>query len=309
MRNPTPHKVFSAKLPRRGLTLVEMLVALAIMTILALAIFGISRMLIDTAAQSQAIIFATNNGRHALEQISTDLKKIESGGDLLLIGTNLSLSYGDNIDNDKDGNIDEEEPDGKDNDGDWNLAQDNLHATFYASGSINLQEWRGGGVLNADWGDTHVDEDVVFSSDTLRFHAEATTTTYDEITYSIGSLDGIDHVLLRKVVQWDAGTSTTVSTSGLAYGVLSFNCLYWNPNVTLPDPLNLGWVESWDSTAPPGTGFFDLPAAVAVEVTTYADDEPIESVDFTKDQKRTIIMRTVISVEDVILDNNYPRVD
>jgi prepilin-type N-terminal cleavage/methylation domain-containing protein len=309
MINTNARTKFVASNRRRGLTLIEMLVSLAIMTILALAVFGISRMLMDTAAQSQAIIFATNNGRHALEQISTDLKNIDSSvSNKLLVGTNLSLSYGDNIDNDMDGTIDEELPNGVDDDGDYNAAEDNLHATFDLSGVVDLKEWRGVGFASADWGDRHVDEDVVFSSDTLRFHADPTSPTYvyDEITYSIGSLDGVDHVLLRNVVGWkSSGTSETVSTSGLAYGVLSFNCLYWNPNVALPG--GLGWVETWDSGSPPGTAVFDLPAAVAVEVTTYADDEPIESVDFTKDPKRTMTLRTIISVEAVLLHSNYPR--
>jgi hypothetical protein len=225
---------------------------------------------------------------------------------VLLVGTSRTLSYGDGIDNDQDGSIDEEVANGVDDDGDWDItAGDDRHTSI-----LLLNDERPGGAAAADWGDARVDEDVLFSSDTLRYHTEATSTSYDydEVSYAIGTHNGIDHVLVRKVVEWSGATSTTKSTSGLAYGVLSFNCMFYHSNV---DATSQTWTHSWDSAAPPNPGGyappFDLPAAIALEVVTYADDRPIDTVDLGVDKIKTMTLRTVVTVESVINDANFDQ--
>lgn len=282
---------------RRGVTLVELLVALAILSVIAVSLAGVFMIVLQSTAETQAQLEATGNARHALEQISTEIKRLEDTTPLL-VGTNNTLAYGDLIDNDRDGSIDEETPDGRDDDGDWS----DRHATIPAT-PTDIDE-RPGGVGVDDWGDAGVDEDSLFSSDTLRFHVEATTTTYDydEITYSIGTHNGIDHVLVRSVTQWDSGVSSPTTTSALAYGVLSFNVMYWDSNAVLADQT---WLADWDSTTVVGT--FEYPASVALEIVTYADDRPLDNVNLGGESVKTMTLRTVMNVESVINDSNFDR--
>lgn len=294
--------------PRRGLSLVELLVAIAIALILvgvtASVFLTMLRILERTEIQTQA----TQNLRAALDTISREVKQVEKDpANAYYLATStpaldgLGGPYGDGIDNDEDGSIDEEEPDALDDDGD---ASEDRHALV--AGSPERPAWVG----VDDLGDGGVDEDRRFHLDTLEFEVGPDPVAgYLEarIRYEVQPFDGEERVLTRTLTATTLSSGTLAPvTAPLAYNVLSFNCLHWNPNEA---PASQYWLESWDSAAPPGlpgpSEDFAVPSTLFVELVLYADRRPIETYE-PGQPVQTLALQTIVNVESVILDSDFP---
>lgn len=282
---------------RRAVTLVEMLVALMVATLLFSSVISAFLVLIQMSEDNDIEFEALQGARAAIEMLSNEIKALDHNLPMVFIGidTPLPSTTGDGIDNDGDGTIDEEVPDGLDDDGDWS----DLHAQAGPSFERrNRQGW-------PDLGDIGVDEDEQFHTDTLAYRVYATIPGYDYdlVTYSIATFEGRPYTLVKSVSRWAGGSEIAFSTSPVAYNVLSFNCLYWDPNAIAPAQ---HYVTNWSHTGPFGPPGFELPAAVAITIVAYADRKPIE--DYTPgDPVRTLTLRTVVAIESVIQDAAYPR--
>jgi type II secretory pathway pseudopilin PulG len=288
---------------RRGLTLVEILVAIALAMVILGAVTTTMIQVLQISRDSEVGLDAVANARAALETLSNEIKGASRVPGLTrFVGENVPLSFGDGKDNDGDGSIDEETPNGYDDDGDWSTSPANdLHARFVFSRE------RPHRVGIPDWGDIGVDEDCKFDLDRLTFRsvpAAPADFVFEDVHYEVTDFQGKSRVLVRGSEKLMADTTTIeVTTAPLAYNVLSFNLLYWNPNAT---PENQYWVESWDSAGPFEAPGFELPAAVAAEITVYADPRGIAA--YTDGMPvETQTLRTVIDIENVIQDAAYPR--
>ncbi|HUT23902.1 MAG TPA: hypothetical protein VM492_06145 [Sumerlaeia bacterium] len=256
---------------RRAFTFLEILVALLVALVLLTSVIATFITILNLTAKSDAHLVAVANARAALETISMEIK----GAALPFLGLNDPgglFPGGDGVDNDGDGFVDEEQPDGRnDDEGDW------------ADQHAEIGAWaeRPDGLDVDDLGDFGVDEDCVFHLDELAFRVAPSSGPDYDVRYKVAEFQGRERVLVRSI---DA-----LSTSPLAYDVLSFNCLYWNPAAAAPVER---WVESWSSS-------LNLPACVAVEITVYADAKPIES--YTNGQPvRTVTERSIVNIESMI---------
>ena len=278
------------------------------------ALYSSITQLLRASDETRARVEAMRNGRAALLTLADEFKAISrSGSDYLVLGVNNDTSYGDRIDNDGDGSVDEESVDGRDEDADYNSLTDDQHALIATVGIVNFYE-RQDFVLEDDLGDLNVDEDVVFGDDTLDFQlfppAIDASLTSATISYALGTIDGQAHTLLRTAKIEDVGGSTT-TVSPLAFGVLGLDFMYWDPNGTPGAVLRADrpyWVTDWDSG---DAGSFDppqleLPASIYVRLTLYADRRPIESYDAGA-AVETVTVDTVVNLEDIIGDGSYPR--
>jgi hypothetical protein len=254
--------------------------------------------------ESEARIRADENGRAALMTLSKDIK----GATAPLLGTTFSYEFGNGIDEDGDGRTDEEEPNGRDEDEDWA----DLHALIYTppppqtSGTLYERPlW----VKRPDLGDAGIDEDCRFQSDVLRLRlipADTSQYFFEDLIYGIAPFDGRNNVLVRVSSRLLADGSITTRSAPLSYDVLSFNCLYWNPNAM---PQQQTWLDRWDSRKPPGPGpitTFATPASLLVTVTIYADTTPFENYHPGRVVK-TMTHRSIINIEAVVQDARYPR--
>jgi type II secretory pathway pseudopilin PulG len=256
---------------RRAFTFLEILVALLVALALLTSVVATFITILNLTAKSDAHLVAVANARAALETISMEIK----GAALPFLGLNnpegLFLG-GDGVDNDGDELVDEEQPDGRnDDDGDW------------ADQHAGIGAWaeRPDGLGVDDLGDFGVDEDCVFNLDELAFRVAPSSGPDYDVLYRVAEFQGRERVLVRLI--------DNLSTSPLAYDVLSFNCLYWNPAAAAPAER---WAESWSPS-------LNLPACVAVEITVHADAKPIES--YTNGQPvRTVTERSIINIESMI---------
>lgn len=275
--------------------------------------------------RSHARLEGLRNARSAILTLTDELKSItRNGTQFLLVGINDTAPFGNGIDDDRDRRIDEEVLNGLDDDGDWNPATDDLHALIDPADPIfdrytyTVQGNFGSlfGSQAQDLGDLRVDEDNRFGLDRLVIRVFPNTAvpnlTQRTITYFIGSLDGRSYVLIREARTEFTDQPPVVSSAPLAFGVMGFDVLYWDPNGDpRPGQPRSGrpyWREEWDSGA---VATFDaprlpLPASIFVRVSVYADPKPIET--YTGgDAIETIYMQTVINIEDTIGDALYPR--
>ncbi len=285
---------------RRALTLIELLVSITISLMLVSSVVASFTTLIRAFEKSEILVDVGSNLRMALDTLTREIKQVNTPVIFpgQFIGLDQPLTFGDGRDNDQDGLIDEETPNGLNDDGG---ALDDRHA-LVAGFSERPQ-----GVAVVDFGDGNVDEDNLFHLDRLSFRITqnpAVDFLYQDIVYEVTTFDSVEHVLVRTVRTTSVGNVVSADVSSpVAYNVLSFNCLYWNPNIASSSQ---GWLESWDSSAPPGSGSFDVPASVLVTLTVYADRTPIESY-VGGTEVDTISLSTVINIEDVIQDAAFPR--
>jgi len=296
----------TAKGKGRGWSLVELLIALAIVSIFLIGVFTAFIQILRASDRSERTIEAYQNARTAVETIALYVKaaRIEPGTPAQYFqGLNIPTPTGDRVDNDKDGRVDEEQPDGLDDDGDWVAARDDRHAQV---GEV-YERPRFVGV--ADLGDDHVDEDCVFHRDQLAlaiFPDPAVPGGSDIVTsFAIGTWEGENNVLLQTLWR-DGGTTGTglPEIAPLAYNVLSLNFLYWDPNRSLPY-----WVEHWDAALEwprPAPGL-ELPAAVYISVTVYAAQIPLDQL-LPGQPIETVTASTVVNIEAVIHDPRYELV-
>jgi type II secretory pathway pseudopilin PulG len=286
----------------RGLTLLEIIVAMALTLAILGAVVGTFVQVLRVSRNSEIRLNAVANARTALETLSGEIKAVTRVPDFtFFVGTNAPLAYGDGKDNDADGRVDEELPNGLDDDGDWTAAGDQ-HALFV------FRRERAAQVGKPDLGDKGVDEDNRFNLDQLSFRQAVPDNplfAYEDVHYEVTAFEDKSRVLVRRSDKLSIQTGLfETSIAPLAYNVLSFNLLYWNPNA---QPASQYWVETWDSSTPTRAPGFDLPAAVLVQITVYADPGEIDRYQ-PGQPVETETLQTIVNVENVIQDAAFPRV-
>jgi prepilin-type N-terminal cleavage/methylation domain-containing protein len=301
---------------RRGLSLTEVLVALAISLIFLGSVVTAYVQIAKAADFAEAQVAAHTRARIAVDAVLRDLGGVRSDPlltDQQFFLASSSLTYGDNIDNDRDGNTDEEVVDGRDNDGDWNISRDN-HA------QIGRFRERPDYLGIADLGDFAVDEDIAFSHDELSFLIPSDpggSAFARRITYRVETFDSQDNVLVRRVVTDPGGANETTEVEPVVFEVVSFDVLAMNANDNVNSPVTPArpyWEQNWDSTAiqwpaqsplnaPFGTPPFEFPSAIHVGVTVSAVNIPQSEIDgwpLGGTPLRTVSLSSTTAIEAVI---------
>jgi len=290
--------------------LTEVMMATAVGAIFLTGLIAAFVQVLKTTNRTEAVNTAVANGRVALDSMGVELKQANyvSGMGLFYgpdnptpLVTASGDRYGNAVDDDLDGLVDEEIMDGVDNDGDWTDGADR-HALVAAG----VPE-RAAFVGQADLGDAQVDEDCAFESDQVTFWIVPSpgdpAPRNVEVTFSLGSFEGRDHVLLKTTRTPPNDPNATVEIAPLAENVLSFNALYWMPNGS-----SNYWLSSWNSngaeaTLAPG---LRLPAAIHLCLQVYADERPIEMWR-PGEPVKVETLSTVVTVEQIINDSRFPR--
>jgi prepilin-type N-terminal cleavage/methylation domain-containing protein len=306
MRQKLPLSLFRLKnlLPRQGVTLIELLVAIAITGIFLTGVMEGFVYILRTSEDAEAELEAVTNARAALETMSMEIKaaRIDPRRPIQFFrGLSQDAAYGDGVDNDLDGRIDEEIHNGRDDDGDYASSEDDLHANF-GGGLFERKDL----VKLPDLGDSHIDEDCRFAGDILEFitFPDPNNPGYREktIRYSISIFDGQPSVLVRHVVYNPHDPDSRYEEDDpIAFNVLSLSFLYWDPNRI---PMN--WVTSWDSLYAPmfPDPQIELPVAVHISITVYSGTEPFR--EYRAGQKvETTTLETVVNIEQVLKDERY----
>ena len=288
----------------RAVTLIEMLVAIAIAGIFLAGVLESFVYIIRTAEKSEVELEALTNARAALDIMSREIKsaRIDPRRPIQFFhGQNEDLAYGDAIDNDEDGNVDEEIRDGDDNDADSDLPADDQHVVITGA-YAEREDLRG----FPDLGDVDVDEDCRFSNDILEFltFPDPDNPGFREknIRYEIKDFDGQSNVLVKHVTYNPNDPEIRYEEEDpIAFNVLSLSFLYWDPNRI---PMN--WVTSWDSLYAPmfPDPQLELPVSVHISVTVYAGTDPFQEYQ-PGDPVETVVMETVINIEQVLKDERY----
>lgn len=288
--------------PPQGFTLLEIIVALAISLTFFTALYSSFNQVLRSTSRTRARVEAVRNGRSAIATMLDDIKTAQrSGGLTLFVGTDSTRAFGNGIDEDNDGNIDEEVLDGTDDETppDYTAGPDDNHATIAGFGSGG-ERFAFIGV--ADLGDFHVDEDVRFGNDTLSFRRFPGGLISNEvITYSVedspSAAPNTPRVLMRSVATLFTDTTTASATTPLAFGVHGLDLLYWDQNATPPT-----WTTTWDSSVVAGT--LTLPVSVYIRLTLHGDTQPLQT--YTDGQEiRTVHMQMIVNVEDILTDAAY----
>ncbi|MCE5229203.1 prepilin-type N-terminal cleavage/methylation domain-containing protein [bacterium] len=305
--------------PRRhGFSLVELLIAMTIALVFLSGIFMTYFQIMRTRDEAERRLDAMRNGRAAITTLSMELKALNRDynpgiDDILLVARRDILDHGDRIDNDGDGTIDEEIVDGLDDDlTSGTVLTNDRHALL---GTVRERPMYVG---RTDLDDAGVDEDIKFGQSLMTFRIFPTTPSPSliskTITYAIANYDGQANVLVRQTIIERAVGEPDVTVAPLAFGVLGFDVLYWNPNEA---PANQYWVDRWDSSAAdpahpasstPAALFppLGLPAGIYVRLTLMADRHGDRAV-ANNQPVQTISMETIINIEQTIGDARYPR--
>lgn len=313
---PTRHR-------RRGLTIVEVLVALAIASVFLVSVMTSFVQILRASEESEATSNAHEQARSALLYLSRDTSAVRRDASApvqTLILEDRTFAYGDGIDNDNNGGA----PDtmvfnGWDSANAWGPGDDR-HAT------INGRRERPDFVLRPDLGDVRVGTDTKFGNDrlTLRIPPDPVSgDTRDElITYEIGSFDGEDHVLLRTVVTAPASASPSTVSEPVAFNVLGFDVLAWNPNADsiYPPATSIPfWTTSWNAAfkvfpltkpfnAPDGTPPLEFPASLYFRVQVYSGRIPLANLNWTPGSPiETVSESTLTDLEVTLRDLRYER--
>lgn len=295
---------------RYGLTLVELLVTITMALLILGSCFYAFIQIINSSNEAEIKIEALNNARTALDIISKEVKAAYTdpiSPPISFVGIDLPFTYGDGIDNDKDGVIDEEQLNGLDDDNDWVVADDRDTEIANITGMPVVLEK---GFQQPDLGDYHVDEDVIFKKSEMFFHVlNSETGNIDNVKYYIGTYEGIKNVLIRTYTENAfSGVSVPVE-SPMAFNVLSINYLYWEAN-NYPKQ----WVTSWDSTTITGNVSgayypkFLSPISVYISITIKVGDKPIETVAGRSIYKDIITLNTMVNIEQMLNDSRYTSI-
>lgn len=303
---------------RRGFSLLELLIAVAITLTFMSGVYMTYIQVLRTHDETERRLEAMRNGRAALTTLSSEIKALNRAAnpgfdDILLIARRDALDHGDHIDNDRDGKFDEEIVNGLDDDAtSGTVLANDRHALIGAVYERPL--WVG----KADLGDANVDEDIRFGHSFMTFRifpsAPTPALVSKTITYAIANYDGQDNVLVRQTIIERSTGEPLVTVAPLAFGVLGFDVLYWNPNEA---PANQYWVDRWDSSAadpadPAATESaplqppLGLPATIYVRLTMMADRHGIEAL-AAQTAVQTLNLETMIDIEQTIGDARYPR--
>lgn len=286
----------------RAMTLIEILVAIAITLAFLGGVVLAFIQLMDASERAQARLNATANARHALETMGTEISRaLGNGPDVHFAGVCLDLAQGDRANNDSDADVDEEVVNGHDDDGDWAAANDR-HAQigpFYERSVFRTLP---------DLGDGNLDEDNRFTSATLDFRTDPSTppgTSRRTVRYLLGSYDGEPNVLLQEVTLDVPGPLDTVTTSPIAFGVLSFEALFWDQQEVFDMASDNGWKKSWnsDSLVPPTP-----PVSVYLSVTIYAGSPRELSQLQPNEIRETVKLSTIANVQEVLTSGNYAAI-
>ena len=291
---------------QRGLTLIEILVAIAITLAFLVGVVLAFIELMNSSDRAQARLNATANARHALGTISKEISRaLGTGPNAYFVATSGDFTVGDRSNNDSDTEVDEEFANGHDEDGDWTSAGDR-HAQI----GPFVERSRFQGI--PDLGDGGVDEDNRFAASTLIFNADPSSGMPSpgirRIRYLLGSFDGESNVLLQEVTTDFGGPSELATTSPIAFGVLSFEALFWDQRDVHDDPTtDNGWKRLWNSddrvTSPPL-----LPASVYLSATVYAGS-PRELTQLQPNELReTVKLSTIANVQEVLFSPEYAAI-
>jgi hypothetical protein len=322
----------SARTPfmgRRAVTLVEILLAvtisIAVLSSAYIAYLQISRATEDSKAYSRA----HNRGRAAVEEIGRTVAELRLDAGLAqqqFVLTTVPLAYGDRVDQDRDGTLDEEILNGRDDDGDWTGAIHDLHQIFPGISFVERPGLRG----FPDHGDLRVDQDVVFCQDILTFRLPASiplALPSRLVRYRVIDYNGRSNVLVRETIENPpdstdldaiyiaAEAGGPVTTTPVAFEVVSLDVIAWDPNENFDDPRPFPynrpyWVEDWDASVIPGSNRipygalpfippFDFPAALLIRVTVNAETRPLSELqDLATRQEplRTAKIQTVVDL-------------
>lgn len=293
---------------RRGLTMMEIIVAVAIILTIMVGVVWSFVELLDSHDRARARMEATANARSAMEVLSRDIKTARN--DAATTGsftgqTDSSAGGGDRFDNDGDGDVDEELFNAIDDDGGWAAAQDDKHAIL-SSGTLGQYAERPVFYGAADLGDGDIDEDTGATSATLEFdiYDSPGEPLNRHVRFYVGNdSDGTPHTLMREVIGVDPVTSTTVITSGpLCYNVHSFGLLFWNHALAKDASAN-----PWDTQWPPvTTGSLTVaPSTVYARISVYAG-KPYDLDEVPAGQViETVTLSTAVNVEAVLADPTY----
>ncbi len=307
---------------RRGLSMTEILVTLVISLIFIGSVASVFAATLRAAEDAEAMARANQRALAAVEALTRDLKGLQIDPLLgisqsTLVIRDQPLAYGDFIDNDRDGRVDEEVFNGRDDDGDF------IDQHVAAGTSVERRYYQ----FTDDYGDRGVDEDCVFSNDEITFLYTPTTlppppppTTRTRTTYRIDTFDGEDNVLVRErsTIDITSGLTTSTTIDPVAFDVVSLDVLGYNVNSYGPIAETPDHFTSWNAfllplgsrpyKAPVGIPPFAYPASFAVRVTVNAERQPLSAItDWPLGGRklRTASAETVIVVESVINSANY----
>ena len=292
---------------RRGLTLLEMLLAIAITMAFLTGVIWAFIEILRSNDRAQAKLEAAANARHALETMTIEFKQARFGpaGTNYFAGRSLVASHGDRKDNDLDGQVDEEGVGGHDDDGDWLLANDDRHAAI--TGELSERP-EGVGLL--DLGDGHIDEDNVFDLADVVFDTYKLPTDPPgnrRVRFRIDTFRGEPNVLMREITYNPGAPDESATSSPIAFNCLSFSCLYWDQNqavTTSTDYPSRYWVKwNWNAQAVPA-GQMEVPVSVYLLVTIYAGTQPLSSLPANAELD-TVVLCTVANVEAVLSSPEY----
>lgn len=300
----------------RALSITEVLVATVISVIFVGSVATVFTMTIRASDEAEAIVRANNRARAAVDRIAADLRNLRvdpRNATQTLVLRDQPLAYGDGIDNDRDGSVDEEFVDGIDEDGDFADQHAQINGTFF-------ERYPNQG--SPDLGDIGVDEDCQFAEDFITF-VQLPSQTPDgrrrRITYRIGFFETQANVLLREMVI-DPGLPTQeIQVDPLVFDVVSLDILAWDANWNPVGPvIPPRWVSEWESAiiapplrpwdAPAGVPPFPFPASFYIRVTVNAEPIPLSEIpDWPIGGRalRTESLETVVTVEATQSDARY----
>lgn len=278
----------------RGLTYIEVLVSITISLIIIAAGASAYIRISQAVAEARAYSDATMNASVALRNMTFDIKEAQTNpgvGGRMFLGYDVQGTRGNDLDDDGDTLIDEDRPDGIDEDG----AYTEQHAT------IGLKVERPNFLMIADIGDAGLDDDPVWDLDTLEFRVHPGPTPRNErVLFSVGTFEGEDNVLVRERETNPGSAASTTTIEPIAYDVLGLNILYWDPNLDTPY-----WVPQWDATTGPFPGpDFRIPASVYLEITVYAGAIPLDMLG-PSDSREVVTLATVVNIESIITNPRY----
>lgn len=305
--NCASNKPLGRRAPASGFSLVEMLLAIAITSAFVVGVYAAFISINKGHKEVEARIQALSNGRTALSMMSEEIKSAGfTGSSHYFFAVPSKLAYGDGIDNDGDGKVDEELVNGTLDvaANQSTIVQNDRHAQIGRLTERPLQ------VGKADLGDAQLDVDAKFGQDTLAFDIYPRVPTAQlarkRVIYSPGTYDNQPNVLLRTTYSYAADNSLVTSSSApLAFGVAGVDMLYWDPNA---QPANQKWVSSWDSRTEStfANPKLPLPAAVYIRLTMIADPRPAEAL--TPRQPMVVMpLETMVDIESVIHNARFPR--
>ncbi|MDX2176032.1 MAG: hypothetical protein SF028_06130 [Candidatus Sumerlaeia bacterium] len=306
----------------RAVTLTELLVAMVISVIFVGSVVMVFTLTLDASDETRRSSDAHNRARAAAEAITQDLKFLQVDPLLgitadTLVLVDQPLAYGDLVDNDRDGFLDEETVDGADDEPttDW-VDQHQV---------VNFRTERSAYVGFPDLGDLGVDDDTVFSRDQVAFlrtlgpSAIPGVPIRERVAYRIDTFDGEDNVLVREVTTFDPSVSPDVTVlEPVVFDVVSLDILAWNSNTDGFVPVQPYWLTAWDSSAfpfgtrplnaPLGVPPFAYPTSFFVRVVVSAEKVPLAEIGpwFLQNRPlKTETAQTVVNVESVLGSAEY----